>query len=472
MTRQHLMTACLGIAFVHCLNVPVHAELKLFGLFRDNAVLQRDCKLPIWGTTTDTKPVTVRFAEQEVTAEPRDGKWRVELAPLKADSNGRALRISQGDANLEVKNVVIGDVWVCGGQSNMYVPLRDTDGAREEIAKSQNDQLRLFFINPFPTDSAHPKEPVDFVDGDWNLCGPKTVDGFTAVGYYFGKNLQRDLKVPIGLIESTLGGTSAERWTNRASMESNPELRDATEGQKYDLYNGLIAPLTRFPIRGVIWYQGESNAPRAWKYRTLLPALIECWRDAWQISDLPFLIVQLPGYEKIEPQPSESDWADMREAQLYVSRAVPHTGLVVTTDLGDEKEIHPRRKREVGERLALVARAKVYGEHIPYSGPLYDKMEIRDGAVVVHFTHVGAGLEAKGGPLTGFTIAGEDHKFHNAEAKIEGKTVVVRSDAVPRPVAVRFGWAKNPQINLWNKDGLPASPFRTDDFPLPTRDNK
>ena len=382
------------------------------------------------------------------------------------------MSVSQGEGRLEFKNLLVGDVWVCSGQSNMYVPLRDSDGAREEIARSGNDKLRLFFIDPFPTDKDHPKEPYDFVDGNWNVSGPKTVDGFTAVGYYFGQKLQRELHVPIGLIESTLGGTSAERWTSRESMESNPELRDATEGQKYDLYNGLIAPLTRFPIRGVIWYQGESNAPRGWKYRILLPALIQCWRDAWKIKDLPFLIVQLPGYDKVNKEPTESDWADIREAQLYVSQSVPNAGLAVTTDLGDEKEIHPRRKRQVGERLALVALAKVHDYDIAYSGPIFQKMDVRGGAIVLHFNHVGKGLEAKDGPLTGFTIAGEDRQFQNAEARIEGNTVVVQSDQVPKPIAARYGWAKNPQVNLWNRDGLPASPFRTDDFPLPTRDNK
>ena len=469
---KHLSLVVVAVVLAHTSPQTAHAEPRPHGLFRDNAVLQRDVKLPVWGTTDKRERVTVRFAGQEVSAEPKDGKWRVELAPLKASATPGTMTIAQGDAKRELKNLLVGDVWVCSGQSNMYVPLRDTDGARETIRTAQNDQLRLFFIDPFPTDRVHPQQPVDFVDGQWNVSSPKTVDGFTAVGYYFGRSLQRELQVPIGLIESTLGGTSAERWTSRQSMESNPDLKDATEGQKYDLYNGLIAPLTQYPIRGVIWYQGESNAPRAWKYRTLLPALIKCWRDAWGLGDFPFLIVQLPGYEKVADEPSESDWADLRKAQLHVSQMVPNAGLVVTTDLGDEKEIHPRRKREVGERLALAALAKAYGRMIVCSGPIYDKMAINGDKIIVHFTDVGKGLEARGGPLSGITIAGEDRKFHNAKAEIVGDTIVVRSDQAPRPVAVRFGWAKNPRVNLWNKDGLPASPFRTDDFPLPTRDNK
>lgn len=469
---KHIHAACIAVSLIHLLHHGARAEIRPHGLFRDNAVLQRDAKLPIWGTTDKPDRVTVGFAGQDVSVEPKDGKWRVELTPLKASAEPRSMKISQGDAVLELKNLLVGDVWVCSGQSNMYVPLRDTDGAREAIAKANNDQLRLFFIDPFPTDRVHPKEPVDFVDGSWNVSSPATVPGFTAVGYYFGFNLQKDLNVPVGLIESTLGGTSAERWTSRESMESNPNLKDATEGQKYDLYNGLIAPLTHYPIRGVIWYQGESNAPRAWKYCTLLPALIKCWRDAWGQGDFPFLIVQLPGYEKVELQPSESDWADMREAQLYVSKTVHNAGLVVTTDLGDEKEIHPRRKREIGERLALLARVMSYGHTAICSGPLYDKMKVDGDTVILSFTNIGKGLEAKNGPLTGFTVAGEDRKFHNAQATIVGDTILVKCDQVPQPVAVRFGWAKNPVVNLWNKDGLPASPFRTDNFPLPTRENK
>jgi sialate O-acetylesterase len=470
--KIHRITGWLALILIFHAARTTLAELRTHGLFRDNAVLQRDAKVPVFGETKASEPVVVQFAGQKATATPKDGKWRVELAPMPASREPRAMTITQGDSKLELKNLLVGDVWVCGGQSNMFVPLRDTDGARQAIADAANDQLRLYFINPFFVDQDHPKEPRDWIDGKWDVSAPATVDGFTAVGYYFGRKLQTDTDVPIGLIESCLGGTSAERWTSRESMESNPELRDATEGQKYDLYNGMIAPLTQFPIRGVIWYQGESNAPRSWKYRTLLPALIKCWRDAWGQGDFPFLVVQLPGFEKIASEPTESDWADMREAQLYVSQTVPNVGLAVTTDLGDEREIHPRRKREVGERLALAALTRSYGRDVVDSGPIYDGMRIDGDKIVLRFKHVGQGLEAKGGSLNGFTVAGEDRKFYDAAAKIEGNNVIVSVKHVPRPVAVRFGWAKNPVVNLWNRDGLPASPFRTDAFPLPTQNNK
>lgn len=463
---------CLTLAWFGVCPSQGLAEIQLHGLFRDNAVLQRDVVVPVWGTCDSAEPITVNFAGQQVSAQPSEGKWRVELAPLVACSDPRTMIIVQGTTRRELKNLLVGDVWVCSGQSNMYVPVRDTDGGREAIESANNQQLRLYFIDPFPVDREHPQMPQDFVDGQWKVSAPEAVEGFTAVGYYFGRSLQKEIRVPIGLIESTLGGTTAERWTSRESMESDPYLKDSTEGLKHDLYNGLIAPLTQFPIRGVIWYQGESNAPRSWQYRTLLPALIKCWRDAWGIGDFPFLIVQLPGFEKIKLEPSESDWADMREAQLYVSQTIQNVGLVVSIDLGDEHEIHPRKKQPIGERLTLSALAIAYGQKIPHSGPIYHSMTIRGNEAVLNFQHVEQGLEARGGPLLGFTIAGEDRKFHNAAARIEADKVIVWSDAVREPKAVRYGWAKNPIANLWNKDGLPASPFRTDDFPLPTRDNK
>jgi sialate O-acetylesterase len=435
-------------------------------------VLQRDVAVPVWGTCDSAEPITVSFAGQQVSAQPSEGKWRTELAPLEACSDPRSMIIVQGTTQRELKNLLVGDVWVCSGQSNMYVPVRDTDGGRAAIDTAKNQQLRLYFIDPFPVDREHPQLPQDFVDGQWKESSPDAVEGFTAVGYYFGRSLQKEIRVPIGLIESTLGGTTAERWTSRESMELDPYLKDSTESLKHDLYNGLIAPLTQFPIRGVIWYQGESNAPRSWHYRTLLPAMIKCWRNAWGIGDFPFLIVQLPGFEKIKSEPSESDWADMREAQLYVSQTIQNVGLVVSIDLGDEHEIHPRKKQPIGERLTLSALAIAYGRKILHSGPIYNGMTVRGQEVVLNFEHVGQGLEARDGPLRGFTIAGEDRIFYNASARIEADKVIVWSDVVPEPKAVRYGWAKNPVVNLWNKDGLPASPFRTDDFPLPTRENK
>jgi sialate O-acetylesterase len=437
-------------------------------LFTDNAVLQRDVKLPVWGTTASGDKVTVSFAGQEVSAQPADGRWQVELAPLAASSEPRTLTITQGDAKVERKNILVGDVWVCGGQSNMQWELRQTAGAAEAIAAAANDKLRLFTVRRWGA-----PEPQPTVDGNWSVSSPETAPSFTAVGYYFGRDLQKSLGVPVGLINSNIGGTTAERWLSKEVLEGNEELKGISAPQgRNDLWNAMIAPMTKFPIRGAIWYQGESNAGRAWQYRTLLPAMIYCWRDAWGVGDFPFLIVQLAPFTKITKEPTESDWAELREAQVLTSQTLPKVGLAVITDLGDENDIHPQRKREVGERLALAARAIGFAENIVYSGPMYDKLTVNGDKIILNFKHVGSGLVAKDGDLQDFTIAGEDKKFVNATAKIEGDTVVVSSDKVPNPVAVRYGWANYPIGNLWNKEGLPASPFRTDDFPAITKDKK
>ena len=260
---------------------------------------------------------------------------------------------------------------------------------------------------------------------------------------------------------------------SKESIEAEPELKEMKPTQaRTDLWNAMIAPLTKFPIKGAIWYQGESNADRSWQYRTLFPAMIKCWRDNWGQGNFPFLVVQLAPFMQIQKEPTESGWAELRDAQLFASNSMPSVGLAVITDLGDEKDIHPQRKREVGERLALAARALGYDEKIVYSGPIYDNMTVSGNKVIVHFKHVGTGLVAKDGELADFTIAGEDKKFYPATAKIEGETVVVSSDKVAEPKAVRYGWANYPLGNLWNKEGLPASPFRTDSFPVTTQDKK
>jgi len=309
--------------------------------------------------------------------------------------------------------------------------------------------------------------------GNWSVASPSTVGDFSGVGYFFGRDLQKHLGVPVGLLASNLGGTAAEQWMSKESIEANPELKDMSKPQGASmLYNAMIAPLTPYAIKGVIWYQGESNAGRAYQYRTLLPAMIKNWRDTFGQGDFPFLIVQIAPYEAIVAEPSDSIWAEVRDAQLHVSQAVPNTALAVITDVGDERDIHPQRKEPVGARLALAARKLGYGDKIESSGPVYKSMTVNGEKVALAFDHVGTGLVAKGGPLTGFTIAGEDKKFYPANAVIEGDAIVVSSDKVAKPVAVRYGWAAYPVVNLWNKEDLPASPFRTDSFPITTQTNK
>jgi sialate O-acetylesterase len=462
-TPTRRILAALGL--VACLSASAEGAISANALISDGAVLQQKTKVPVWGTTDSAEMVTVSMEGQEVSTMPKDGRWKVELAPLSA-GGPYVMTIAQGKDKLEVKNLLVGEVWICAGQSNMQWPLNQSDGGSEAIATAANDKIRLLTVPRKGSD-----KPETNVDARWAAAGPQAVADFSAVGYFFGRELQKQLSVPIGLIASNYGGTAAEQWMSKEALESNADLKDISKPQGATmLYNAMIAPLAPYAIQGVIWYQGESNAGRAFQYRKLLPAMIQNWRDTFNQGEFPFLIVQIAPFEKIVREPSDSVWAEIRDAQLHVSRAVSRAPLVVTTDVGDEKDIHPRRKELVGMRLALAARAVAYGEKTEYSGPLYDSMSIEGDKIRLRFTHVDSGLLAKGGPLTGFTMAGEDRKFHPANALIVDDTVVVTSDLVPKPVAVRYGWSAYPVVNLWNKEDLPASPFRTDSFPITTQD--
>jgi len=435
------------------------AAIKPHPLFSDHAVLQQGVPAPVWGTTDAAGPVIVSFAGQQVSAEPKDGQWRVELAPLANNAKPAEMTIRQADETLSIKDILVGEIWICGGQSNMEYTVANADGGPEAIAASSNDQIRLMTI---PHGGA--PRPESDVKARWQRAEPDVVRYFSAVGYFFGRKLQRDRLTPVGLISSNVGGSPIERWIPRAAIDADPELKALEAG---DLYNHMIAPLAPGAIRGFLWYQGEANRTRPKQYGKLLPALIHGWREAFAAPEAAFLIVQIPPFLKIVTEPQESKLAELREAQLRVSQSTPHCALVVTTDVGDPNDVHPRQKIPVAERLEVAARAVAYGETIEYSGPIYERLAWSGSQAIVSFTHVGDGLLTKGDALVGFTIAGEDRKFYNAKARIEGATVVVWSEEVPKPVAVRYGWADCPVVNLWNKQDLPASPFRTDDFPLP-----
>jgi sialate O-acetylesterase len=500
--KQRIWSA-VALAATVCLAGPqARADVKPHALFADGMVLQRGVKCPIWGMADPGEQVSVSLEVAsslvkstyitDVVRADKDGKWKasLDIAPVWAGFPCK-LRF-RGKNTITLENVYIGDVWICSGQSNMEMPLSRTHNAEEVIAKSGNPEIRLFTVPKNASD-----KPLSGFKGDpkWVECNPDTVKSFTAVGYFFGRDLQKALNVPIGLIHTSWGGTRAEAWTRQAVLEAHEEWKNEAadyakalakyketaakaraEGKKAPrgpnpqnapaaLYNAMIAPLIPYAIKGAIWYQGESNAGKAYAYRKLFPTMIQNWRDDWKQGDFPFLFVQLAPYKQIVSEPQESDWAELREAQLLTSLHCKNTGMAVITDVGDPKDIHPKKKEPVGARLALAARALAYGQKMEYSGPVYDKMTVKDGKVVLHFKHVGKGLEAKEGPLHGFTIAGADRKFYNAQAEIQGDTVLVWCDKVQEPVAVRYGWANYPVVNLWNKDGLPASPFRTDDFP-------
>ena len=620
----------------------------LHPLFTDNVVLQRGTSDSIWGWTTPGALVTVRVAGKGAKAVAgADGKWLVKLPPLPV--GGPYVLTVSGPQTVTLKNVLVGDVWICSGQSNMEFGIGSTVNGPAEVAAASYPNLRLFTVAQRTAFA-----PQATTRGQWQVCTPATIAsqgtsyGFSAVGYFFGRDLQQNLHVPIGLIQTAWGGTPAQSWASKEALlqqlpEFAPQIAQVVAASKitgtpaeqmeawytqndpgsragwqnttvddsawkaislpgyfqdagipelsgingvvwfrrtfdlsaggagaavlhlkaddYDttwvngtlvgatgganserryqiaasllkptgnviavrvldtygkgglwgdpanlvleapggrnvplagqwrcnlgiplaqttllpadflsnpynptvLYNAMISPLTSFGIKGAIWYQGEANAGAPKQYQTLLPTMIADWRTRFGVGPFPFLIVQLAGYGQTHPQPADTNWVRLREAQLWTWEHVPQTGLAVTDDIGDPNDIHPKNKQEVGRRLALAAEAVAYGQKIEYSGPLYRSMTVEGGAIRLHFTHLGGGLVAKGGQkLTGFAIAGADGRFIWADAEIDGATIVVSSPAAPAPTAVRYAWDDNPAGNLYNQAGLPASPFRTD----------
>lgn len=484
------------------------AEVKLPALFSDNMVLQRDKPVAVWGWADDGEQVTVKFANHESVAQPKNGKWLLYLPKLKA--GGPHTLTVRGKNEIVRTNVLVGEVWICSGQSNMEWRMSQSFEPAEDIRNSRNNRIRLFTVPKLKAN-----EPVEDVKASWVACEPSEVANFSAVAYYFGRDLQRELGVPVGLIHTSWGGSPAEVWMRDQVLAENPlykaEILDPfadqqkafnaevekwekekaeleKEGKKIsrgrpwgvwkpsELYNGMIAPLVPFAIRGAIWYQGESNAGRAYQYRTLFPDMIANWRHDFGQGDFPFLLVQLAPWDRnkkrdlaeITKEPTESDWAELREAQLLSTQVLPNVGMAVITDVGDKDDIHPAKKGPVGARLARAAKSIAYGGKGTHVGPVYEGMRVEGNKAILSFRNVGRGLVAKDGELKGFAIAGKDRKFVWATAVIEEDKVVVSSPDVDHPVAVRFGWADYPVVNLFNKDGLPASPFRTDNFPMLT----
>jgi len=504
MRVRTLLTAAL-LALVPA---AARADVKPHALCTEGMVLQQKAKVHIWGTADKGEKVTVSFRGKEASATADDnGKWLVSLES--GEAGGPLPMTIAGKNKLDYKDVYVGEVWVCSGQSNMQWSVNQGSQSDKESATSApaNPMLRMFTVPRVPQ-----AKPVDNIGGTWVAAKPDTVGNFSAVAYFFGRDLQKTLKVPVGLISTNVGGTRAEAWTSQAALDAHPEFKfehenfaKALEAHKKDpdkvknplgpnspsaLYNGMIYPILNYTIKGAIWYQGESNAGKAYQYRTLFPLMIKNWREDWKQGEFPFYWVQLAPFQAVAKEPGESNWAELREAQTMTLK-LPYTGQAVITDLGDETDIHPTPKQPVGERLALIARAKDYGEKIEYSGPVYKDLKVEGNKAVLSFDHVSGGLEAKNivlvprdkhkewrvqpgsaKELLGFTICGEDKKFHPARAEIVGDKVVVTCDAVAKPVAVRYGWAQHPVVNLYNKAGLPASPFRTDDFPGVTAPKK
>lgn len=630
-----------GFAFLLLLFVQsLPAQVKLARVFGDHMVLQRGVEVPVWGTATPGKIIIVEINglhSEAVTG--KDGKWMSFLPKFNAGGPFE-MQIS-GDGNLKLTDVMFGEVWFASGQSNMGFTMNSGPlNKEEEIAAANYPKIRLFTV---PRRVAKtPKSEME--GGSWALCTPETVADFSAVAYFFGRKIHKDLNVPVGLINCSWGGTPAEAWVGAGMLKSLPAYKDRVIGLERDpvnwevdvepnnqrqakkndiiyhsfeglkqgvvklnyddsdwksiavpnwdenlegvvwmrkrinvpkeykkqpitvdlgriqyyaivyfngeeigrvtsphyarfevpgalvragenelvarilhfwanpqfsgpaermkvtaangvviddladvwrykmglepefpeikgyqnypasLYDGMVAAVKPYGVAGFIWYQGESNAGNAYNYRSLFKALISDWRVRWREGYLPFLFVQLANYLDEEPEPGDNDWAELREAQL-MALALPKTGMAVAIDIGEALNIHPKNKQEVGRRLALNAEKIAYGMDVVNSGPIFKSMKIDGKDVEISFDHTGSGLMIKGGDLRGFAVAGEDRKFYWAKARIAGGWVLLRSDKVPHPVAVRYGWASNPNCNLYNKDGLPASPFRTDDWP-------
>ncbi|MCM8767173.1 MAG: sialate O-acetylesterase [Candidatus Omnitrophica bacterium] len=494
----------------------IFSEIKLPALISDNMVLQQGMEVPIWGQADPNEKVTVIIGNKKIsTTADNQGRWMVKFDRL--EPGGPFEMTITGKNKIIIKNILVGEVWICSGQSNMAWPVSNVKDAQKEISEANYPQIRFFSVTR--TTSIEPQQDCK---GKWVECSPSTVGGFSAVGYFFGRELHKSMGIPVGLINSSWGGTPAEAWTSYSVLETAPELKPILERwnkiianypqakEKYEkdlikwkedaekakdkgqpeptrpspppgpdsphrpgnLYNGMIAPLIPYAIKGVIWYQGESNVGRAYQYRKLFPVLIHNWRESWGQGDFPFLFVQLANFMQVKSEPEESAWAEMREAQM-MALSIPNTGMAVTIDIGDANDIHPKNKQDVGYRLALIAKKIAYGQNIVYSGPIYKYMKVEGNKVRLYFEHTGSGLIAKGGePLTGFAIAGEERKFVWAKSIIDGNTVVVYNEKVLNPVAVRYAWADNPICNLYNKEGLPASPFRTDDWPGITINNR
>jgi sialate O-acetylesterase len=461
------------------------ADVTLPRVIGDNMVLQREQAVPVWGWAAPGEKVIVEFAGQQKSAKTgKSGRWEVRLGALKT-SPVPAEMIIAGSNRVVLTNILVGEVWLCSGQSNMEKPVgeqpkqKPTVNYQEELAAGDNyPQIRFF-----KAERTMAATPAQDVPGKWNVCSSNSLEAvkFSAVGYFFGREIQRELNVPVGLVESSWGGTRIEPWTPPVGFQAVPRLADlakpVTTGtnkltRPMVLYNGMIAPLAGFALRGALWYQGESNCMDAHDgllYADKMKALIKGWRKVWGQGKFPFYYVQLAPFnyftERDKPRvPNAESLPEIWEAQT-VALGTPNTGMAVITDLvGDLKDIHPTRKKEVGQRLALMALARDYGrKNIVCSGPMFQRMKVRDGKAVLAFSHTDGGLVSRdGGPLTWFTVAGAGGKFVPADAVIAGDKVVVSSAAVPEPKAVRLGWNELAQPNLFNGAGLPAGPFRTD----------
>lgn len=509
--RGWLAVALAGLAWTAD---AARADVKLPAIFTDHMVLQQGQKNRVWGKADAGEAVTVAIAGQShATKAGADGKWLVQLEPLPV--GGPHVLSIKGKNAVDIQDVLVGEVWICSGQSNMQWSINASTDADLERLAANFPKIRLISVPQVGT-----QDPKDDFVGKWAVCTPETVASFSAVGYFFGRQLHQTLNVPIGLINDAWGGSACEAWIRRDILaadekykplmdrwaETEKRLADPAVGVEYEqkvrdwekaaadakaagkpapprpgdpravlygnsrpgnIYNGVLKPTIGYGIRGAIWYQGESNASRAYQYRDLFPLMIQSWRDEWGQGDFPFYYVQLADFRAEKPEPADSDWAELREAQTMTMSKLKNVGEAVIIDIGEGKDIHPKNKQDVGKRLARWALAKDYGVAVPHRSPTYKSLEKQGQKIVLTFDYVDGGFRPFDvAEPRGFAIAGEDKKFVWAQAKITGpNTVEVWSDAVANPVAVRYAWADNPVCNMFSGVGLPLTPFRTDDWP-------
>ena len=490
----------------------LQADVSLPNIFGDHMVLQRGQQNPVWGWAEKGEKVTVSIGGQShTTTANAQGKWRVKLDAMKV---GKPLTLTvKGKNTIKFEDVLVGEVWICSGQSNMAWSVAQADDPDLEILTAKHPNIRIISVPQVGTQEAQKN-----FNGKWARCSPETIPSFSAVGYFFGRQLHQTLDIPIGLIDNAWGGSAAEAWVRRDVLSADKRYAEllarweqtektynhekavaawkarvkkwedgGRKGNKpraprnpltgnhrpANIYNGVLHPTIGYGIRGAIWYQGESNANRAYQYRHLFPLMIQHWRDEWKQGDFPFYFVQLADFRSEVDRPAESAWAELREAQTLTLSKLKNTGQAVIIDVGEGRDIHPRNKQAVAKRLARWALAKDYGIDVVYQSPTFKSMEIKGGKATLTFDHVGKGLYSFDvrEPL-GFAIAGKNREFVSAKAQIIGKDkVVVWSEQVKDPAAVRYGWADNPVLTLYNRDGLPATPFRTDDWPGVTINN-
>lgn len=509
--RKNLVFIAIGV-----IRLTVFAAVEPASIFSDHMVLQRGKPVPIWGTSTPNDRVHVEFAGQSrCTAADAAGHWKVVLEPMQVNTNAQMLTFYSEafPATNQLSDIVIGDVWLCGGQSNMQMPLSRMDENEAILQQSARPLLRLLEVPP----RVH-THPQDRFKASWKISSPETAPGFAAVGYMAGHRIQRETGVPIGLIECAVGSTSVECWVSGETLQSalfvpaikkwievearwndDPDVRKKYTHKSHaddpsihphqsrtypgGCYNAMLHPLLPFAFKGVFWYQGEANRDRSFQYRALFPAMVAEWRTQFEQPDLPFYVVQLPEMgKKPTLTGGDSPYAELREAQFLACEQDPLQEMAIIIDTDEQGALHPRNKQLPGERLALIALAKNYGKAVEYRSPLFREMRIEDSKAILRFDFISGGLmvgkrtgpthtevQPVDEPLANFYIAGADRIFHPAQAVIEEDTLIVSSDHVKKPVAVRYAWSNNPpRCNLYNTAGLPAAPFRTDDWPCVT----